>query len=205
MRARGLALVPRGPAWDGHVGGCLTDAVLQAHRDYDLQVEPRVARFCRGHPDAATVSGFLAVCGPRPEAVARWCELVDYRSPARATRALDLADLLRSQDVETGHDAREWLEDPPSVAALRRVDGVGPKTAAYIGGLFGVPGAVAVDVRLQRALKAAEVTWAGWEDASQVIVTAADILRVDPWILDGALWNHADTLGRRRPTAGCGD
>lgn len=199
VRDRGLGLEARSVAWSGHVGACLTDAVLQAHRNYDLHVEPRVARFRSEHPDAATVSGFLTVCGPRPEGPARWCELVAYKSLPRGTRVLDLADLLMSQGVETAEDARRWLDDPSSVAALRRIHGVGPKTAAYVCGLFGVPGAVAVDVRLERALEAAEITWAGWNDARHVIAQAAVVLEIDPWILDGALWKHANELGSVSP------
>ncbi len=201
VRSHDLALMPRGPAWDGHVGGCLSDAVLQAHRNYEQSVEPRVQRFCHEHPGASTVGGFLDLCGPRPEAATRWCELIGYRSLSRGTRVIDLAELLSSHGVETADEARSWLANPSSPAALLRIHGVGPKTAAYLGGLFGVAQAVAVDVRLQMVLRAAGVTWTGWNDARQIIVGTADILGVDPWILDGALWTHAASFAARSDTS----
>lgn len=179
----------RGSGWGGHLGGIVCDAALQANRNYTSTVEPRIAWFVSEHPECATVSGFLGTL-PEADPAVTLAPMLDWNGRVRPQRAVDLALQLQAMEVEHATDLLALASKGrgTTLAQLKQVRGVGPKTSNYVLGLVGDPAAVAVDVRLRDVVRSAGVEVANDAEISELITLAARMLNVTPWTLDGAIW-----------------
>lgn len=86
-------------------------------------------------------------------------------------------------------DLRDWLTRSDSVAKLRGINGVGPKTIDYFKILAGLP-AVEVDRRLAKFLNMAGIDYGNYDDAQDVIDRASDLLGYDRAHLDQSIWQY---------------
>lgn len=193
----------RGSGWGGHMGGIVCDAALQANRNYKSTVEPRIASFVSAHPECGTVSGFLSsVEGSDPAGTL--APMLDWKGRVRPQRAVDLAVQLKAMKVERATDllALATKDRGITLAQLKQVRGIGPKTSNYVLGLVGDPAAVAVDVRLRAVVDGAGIRVASDAEISDLITSAAVLLKVTPWSLDGAIWKASK--GNRAAARPCG-
>ena len=176
----------------GHVGAVLAEAALQAGLNYESVVVPRVKRFVKEYPAAASVSGLAALLGSGDIAV-----VLGINNARKCRTFSDLAHLLTAEGVETADQLRTWIERSDSRSKLLRVPGVGVKTAAYIRLLLGLP-AIAIDVHLRRAASEVGVVCSD-EELERLYTLAAVHAGVALAELDGSLWQQgADQSKKRR-------
>jgi len=167
-----------------HMGGLLTDAVLQAGINYRRVVEPRVNRLMREHPSAQRTSGFVALLRDRgPEAVLSW------KAGRKPQTLLTLAQLLLDEQVETTEDLQRWLRQPVNSRKLQRIKGIGLKTVDYLRILAGIP-AMAIDLHLQRFLADAGTPTTTYDEARKLLESVADVLGADRGLLDYSIWKY---------------
>jgi hypothetical protein len=169
-------------------GATIANAILQANRDYKLAVKPRVNRILRTYPDAQTTNSLLELL----EYITIG-EFLDYQSAIRAQGFKEVADLLLEEGVETTSDLRHWLTYPESVAKLRAINGIGPKTVDYLKILAGIP-AIAIDRRLLKFLSMAGVNSLNYGNAQDIIGLACDILGYDRAHFDHSIWQYMEPL-----------
>jgi hypothetical protein len=170
-----------------HIGATIADAILQANRNYKLIVKPRVNRILRIYSDTQTTSSLVELLGHITIG-----EFMDYQSKIRAQRFKEVLDLLLREAVETTSDLRHWLTYPESVAKLRAINGVGPKTVDYLKILAGIP-AVAIDRRLLKFLSMAGINSYSYVDAQDIIILTSDIMGYDRAHFDHSIWQYVET------------
>ena len=177
-----------------HMGATITDAMLQAGVRYETVVRPRVQRVRQQYPQARTTSGFLRILHEvGPNTVLQW---TDAEKPARV---LGVAVFLHEQGIETEAELAQWLAEPSNIVRLKKLRGIGDKTADYIKILVGMQ-TNAVDRHLLGFLREANITVAGYNEAQQVIDQAADLRGVDRARFDHSIWKYMST----RKTKPCG-
>lgn len=172
-----------------HMGATLTDTVLQAGLNYRTVVLPRVRYLLNAHPEACTTTSFWNVlCDVGPYKLLRWSH------PEKMDRLMRVVDLLRANAVETESELSEWLASIGPTEQLLAVRGIGPKTVDYLKILVGMP-TVAVDRHVKALFKLLGLEYRDYEDFRLVVCLAADMLSVQPQVLDGIIWQHVSTIG----------
>ncbi|MFB7277245.1 hypothetical protein ACFCZV_09065 [Streptomyces hydrogenans] len=164
------------------MGAVICDASFQARRKYASTILPRLLQLQAAWPDAVTVRGFQARLATDDLAVA-----MNFNSPGRVATAHALTHLLAARGVDTRDDLRAWLDHQDNRAALRAVQGVGPKTVDYIGNLVG-RSQVAVDVHLYRFAEDAGLPKLSYEQLRAVYEEVAEALGHDDAALEHAVW-----------------
>ena len=167
-----------------HMGAIITDAVLQSGLNFETVVKPRVQKILNNHPEAATTSGFLKTIEKTGLNA-----LLDWRDPEKPRRVIEVTKLFAREGVETPEQLKVWLGKGENVAKLDAVKGVGSKTLDYFRFLSGIP-TVAVDRHLLNFLKKASVSVSGYDEAKNVINSAADILGRNRCCLDQSIWTY---------------
>lgn len=165
-----------------HMGAVLTEAVLQAGIKYDTVVAPRVQDVLARYPEARTTSGFARVLmlegAPR---------LLNWKLDRKMRTLADVTLFLLGEQVETVEELRAWVSAPANVARLKRIKGIGPKSADYFKILCGISTS-AIDVHLYRFLAQAGVAVKGYDEAQAVIRETAVLLGVEERVLDYSIW-----------------
>lgn len=170
------------------IGAIVVDACLQRRQNYKKVVKPRVLALISDWPDAATTSGMRRRLntGALPR-------VINWHSPNRLVQISEVTGVLEHHGIETVQDLREALADsstrPLLRATLRAVRNVGPKTLDYFDILCGLPGGVAIDVRIRRVAKAAGISNMTYEHISAVIRSAAQLRGWRAGDLDATLWS----------------
>jgi hypothetical protein len=190
MDALGLnASSKRTRGWES-IGAIVVDAALQRRQNYVATVRPRVAAILEKWPDAATTAGFRKKLN-----TGELSEVISWSAPARLTQIENITGVLEHEDIsiETVQELRHNLRDPAKRTSLRKallaVRHVGPKTLDYFDILCGIPTGVAIDVRIRRRAKAADIDDLSYDHLSAVIHRVAQHRGWRPGDLDAALWD----------------
>ena len=176
----------------GHMGAIISDGVLQAGLNYENVVAPKVRDLIDRCPEAETTTGFLDAMISN-----RLLDLLNWAHPEKPRRIMAVTSLLHGLRVDTEGTFRDWLATPGSGAHLMQVRGVGPKTVDYFKMLVGLP-SIPVDRHVRAFVSSAGVDRKRYEDVQQVIVLAADLLRVERNAFDRAIWSRAAAMSRSR-------
>ncbi|MFE9455156.1 hypothetical protein [Streptomyces sp. NPDC006739] len=172
------------PGGWSHMGAVICDASFQARRNYAATIRPRIIRLQTAWPDADTVRGFRVRLATEDLAA-----VMNFNAPRRVAIAHHIADLLAGCGVDTRDDLHTWLEAPDHRAALRTVNGVGPKTVDYLGNLVG-RSEVAVDTHLRAFAAQAGIVGGNYHHLRAVYEAAATVLGHDRSGLEHAVWRH---------------
>ncbi len=181
----------------GHIGATIADAVLQANRDYEKIVLPRVTTIRNKWCEATTTSALRELLN-----TISVCQFLDYRSKERADRFLRVLDLLIAEGIENEDELRCWLQTPDSRKKLRAIKGIGPKTADYFGILVGLADA-AVDRHLYAFLDEAGISYKNYGEAKEIINGCADILCIDRARFDHSIWRYRRKRSQRNEVRRC--
>jgi hypothetical protein len=165
-----------------HIGAVLADSILQAGLNYRTVVKPRVERIMAAYPDAATLSGTVALVR-RGKAG----EFLAWNHAQKIERFTRLVDVLESQSVEYVDDLQVWLRQPSSHVLLLQVTGIGLKTVDYLCALTGVD-AIAVDRHIRAYAKRAGVEIPDYHELKLVMSYAADLLGLQRREFDLRVW-----------------
>ncbi len=167
-----------------HMGGTITDTVLQAGLNYRTVVEPRVRRLIREHPEGKTTTGFqemIAFHGLR--------SLLNWNDPEKPRRVMEMTWLFSNEGLETEVMVRNWLQQPGNTSLLLDIKGVGAKTVDYLKMLVGMP-TLAVDRHVRVLVSAAGLNYSRYEDIQRVVGLAADNLGIRKDCFDSAIWTY---------------
>jgi hypothetical protein len=173
-----------------HMGATLTDTVLQAGLNYRSVVLPRVRYVLVAYPEAVTTTSFWKImCEVGAYTLLRWSH------PEKIDRLNGLVGLLRKNSIETESELAEWLSSTTANENLLSLRGIGPKTVDYLKILVGIP-TVAVDRHIKTLFRLLGLEFSEYDDLKSVLCHAAGILRVQPHVLDGIIWQHLSTKAR---------
>lgn len=170
-----------------HMGGTITDTILQAGLNYRTVVAPRVRRLIRKYPEGQTTTGFrelIAFHGLR--------SLLNWNDPEKPRRVMEMTWLFSNEGIETEAMVRDWLQQPGNVSLLLDLKGVGAKTVDYLKILVGLP-TLAVDRHMRFLVSAAGLSYSRYEDVQRVVGLAADHLGVRKDCFDWAIWSYLST------------
>jgi hypothetical protein len=165
-----------------HMGATIADAVLQANRNYNKIVAPRVSLIRTRYSKETTTT---AVRNLLYRITAT--EFLQYNNPQRARRFTDILELFYNEGVADERDLQNWLEQADSVAKFCKLQDVSPRTGDYLRLLVGLTTAVN-DRHLHGFAKMAGVTVHGQADAHDIIHRAAEILGQPQDALANSIW-----------------
>lgn len=178
-----------------HMGATIADAMLQAGVTWETVVSPRIQRLRQNHPDAKTTREFLELLehiGAR--------ELLEWDHPEKPNRVLGVTRFFVKEGVETEADLREWIENHTNITRLKRLRGIGNKTADYFKILAGISTS-AVDRHLIEFLNRAgiDIEIKNYSAAREIINKTADRMKIKKSVLDHSIWKYMSTGKRIRP------
>ena len=180
-----------------HIDATVADAVLQANMRYATHVKPRVNRILATYPEARTTTAVLALVEKLGATV-----FLSWRGEDRAERFLRVLGLFAAEGVETDAELQVWLASEATLAKLRTIKGIGPKTVDYVQILVGVSTS-AIDRHLLKFLELAGLSPGGYGEAQIVINEAADILSVDRAYFDHSIWQFMSRRASKTWLAEC--
>jgi hypothetical protein len=160
----------------------LADAALQAGIRYETVVRPRIDRILAAYPDRRTTSDarWLLVQMPAEE-------LLQWTHHVKLDRFVRLLDLCETQGIETVPQLAFWLEGAGAKTHLLDLNGIGPKTADYLGLLAGVP-AFPIDRHMLRFLEFAGVRTRSYAYAQSLLFEACHTLDWDVRATEHSIW-----------------
>jgi hypothetical protein len=174
-----------------HMGATLSDTVLQAGLNYRTVVLPRVRQILASYPHAETTTKFWKVLSAvGPDKVLQWSH------PEKISRLMSLTRLLCEKHLETEPELATWLWSANAASELRAIKGIGPKTVDYLKLLVGIP-IVAVDRHVRSLFQLAGLQMHRYDEIRSVLCMAADVLGLEPQVLDGVVWEYFSTRPRR--------
>lgn len=174
----------------GHMGGTLTDAILQPGLNYRTVVYPRVRNVISRFPEATSTTSFWNVLTAlTAEDILRWSH------PEKPRRLCELTRLLLENSVQTETDLRRWITTPSNADRLLRTRGIGPKTVDYLGLLVGVS-TVAIDRHVRKFIAMAGVRVDDYDELKRLVLESAEILNLDPGSLDHSIWRYLSGEGQ---------
>jgi|GEM_PF-1135586 len=180
----------------GHMGAVITDAILQAALNWESVVKPRIDKV-RSYSQACITSGFrdlLHTAGPR--AVLNW------EHPEKLARLAGVIDFFCACRIETEEELRQWLEQEENLIRLKRLRGVGDKTADYFKFLVGIPTS-AVDRHIRNFLLLAGIQTSSYDEAKEIVHCTADLMGISRSLLDHSIWKYMSSRGRKTRKPGC--
>jgi hypothetical protein len=183
----------------GHLGAVLADSVLQAGLNYRTVVRRRVERIQSQFPEAAVLSGIMAVVEREGAGY-----LLLWNHPTKVERFLSLASLLSGHGIETTDELAHWLRLRDSRDCLLELNGIGPKTCDYLCCLVGID-CVAIDRHVRAFAFEAGVRAGDYDSLKLAVSYAADLLGIDRRDFDSWIWRTiSDRAGMQddRPRGG---
>jgi endonuclease III-like uncharacterized protein len=175
-----------------HTGATITDAILQAGTTWETVVRPRVHGLIHKYSEARTTTGFLKLLenvGPR--------ELLKWNDPEKTNRILEVARFFAEEGIETEADLKTWLENETNIKRLKKLRGIGDKTADYFRLLCGIPTS-AVDRHLSKFLNRAGISPSNYSEAKEIINKAAEQMGIDKSVLDHSIWKYMSSRKGRK-------
>lgn len=168
-----------------HMGALVVDGILQAALTYETVVLPRVKNVLQQYPDVKTTSGFIEVC----EDVGIK-NIINWKGDKKANYILGLLDFLKSEEVETVPELRDWLADAENKARfIKDNKGIGAVTAEYFRILSGDE-SVKIDRHVRNFLADAGVPLISDDEAIKVLSEVALKLSTTPSVLDHSIWTY---------------
>ncbi|KAA3664693.1 MAG: hypothetical protein DWQ04_04390 [Chloroflexi bacterium] len=177
-------LIADSPAGYDHMGAIICDAGLQAGIKYETVVWPRVKHVLETFPEAKTTSAFQRVL-----MIVGATNLLTWRLDRKINTIVDLTQLFVSEGLETAVSLQTWLQESKNIERLKKIKGIGPKTADYFKILVGLPTS-AIDIHLRRFIEQAGVVVTRYEAAQDVIRETAVLLKTDERTLDYSIWKY---------------
>jgi endonuclease III-like uncharacterized protein len=167
-----------------HIGATIADAVLQANMKYETHVRPRITRIRAMFPDAKTISGLKKILSNITAS-----DFLDWRGLDRANRFQEIVDLFDSESIETEANLKDWLMKESNASKLLKLKGIGPKTIDYFKILTGIQ-TCAIDRKLLDFLKQAGLEIKSYDEAKEIINSAADNMGVKRAYFDHSIWEY---------------
>jgi hypothetical protein len=99
-----------------HIGATIADAILQANRDYEKIVRPRVRAILVDFSECRTTANLNKLL----ETVTV-NTFLDYNGTQRKQRFVDVLALFTREAIETTDDLKRWLSEERSLVKLRAV------------------------------------------------------------------------------------
>lgn len=183
-----------------HMGATVADAVLQANLRYKTHVEPRVERIRKNYPDAISTSAVLQLLESIPTT-----EFLFWRGKDRADRFDEVIRLFKSENIETENDLKRLFNADQSGILEQKllcIKGIGQKTVDYFKILIGISTS-AIDRHLLNFLEAAEIHNSNYNEAQEIINSAADYLKIDRAIFDHSIWQYMSNRPAASPLKLC--
>lgn len=173
-----------------HMGATITDAILQAGITYETVVRPRVQKLL-DYSEAKKTTGFLKLLeriGVK--------ELLEWSHPEKPNRILGVTRFFVEEGIETETDLKNWLKNEENISRLKKLRGIGNKTADYIKNLSGISTS-AVDRHIIDFLNKAgiEIGIDNYEEAKEIINKSAEQMGVNKSVLDHSIWKHESNRG----------
>lgn len=168
-----------------HLGAALADSILQAGLNYDTVVRARVERIVKLFPQAACMSGIVAII--RQGATS---DFLMWKHPTKIGRFIDLALLLQENGVTEAAELRHWLQKKSSRGKLLGISGVGPKTVDYLACLVGVD-CIPIDRHVRMFAQDAGVRVENYDSLKLAFSYAADLLEISRRNFDRWIWQTA--------------
>ncbi|MBE7446994.1 MAG: hypothetical protein HS132_17955 [Planctomycetia bacterium] len=167
-----------------HMGATITDAMLQAGTTYETVVRPRVQRIQEQYPEARTISEFIKII----DEVGIY-KILQWNDEEKPKRILGVVNFFKKENIETETDLKQWLQEINNIEKLKRLRGIGNKTADYFKILVGIQTS-AVDRHLDTFLSEAKIKVNGYIEEHQLINKAADQMGVNRAYLDHSIWKY---------------
>ena len=175
-----------------HMGATITDALLQAGIRWETAVKPRVEKLKKLYPEAKTSSGFLKLLESKGAN-----KLLQWSGPEKPKRILNVTRFFVAEGIETEADLKAWFESRiDAEERLKRLRGIGNKTADYFKMLCGIPTS-AVDRHLMEFLKKAGIDTESYSEAREVIHKCAEQMGLNETLLDHSIWRYMSERGRK--------
>ena len=115
--------------------------------------------------------------------------LLNWSLDRKINTLVDVLQFFVAEEIETVGALRRWLLEAGNVERLKRIKGIGNKTADYFKILTGIPTS-AIDRHLTKFMARAGVTVSGYEEAQGVIRQTAVLLNTDERTLDYSIWSY---------------
>lgn len=180
-----------------HLGATIADAILQANRNYEAYVRPRIRRVMSLFPAAADMSGLRRLLAERSTV-----DFLNWPGAERVRRFDDVLTFLFNEGIQAEDDLRRWLTKDENVVKLRTIRGIGPKTVDYLKILTGVQ-TCAIDRRLLDFLAQCGIEFSGYVEAQEIINKAADIMGVQRAYFDHSIWEYIGCKVSKRARKKC--
>ena len=176
-----------------HMGATITDAILQAGLKWESVVKPRIINLRDNHPTAKTTTGFLQLL--EREGIKK---VLSWKHDEKPARILKVIELFKHEKIETEKDLKSWLQHDANMLKLKKLRGIGDKTADYFKILAGIA-TNAVDRHLIRFLQKAKIDIRPDEyaRAHEIINVAAERMNIDKAKFDYSIWKYMSDKPRR--------
>ncbi len=176
-----------------HMGATITDAMLQAGTTWETVVKPRIKNLL-SYPEARTTTGFLSLL--EREGIKRLLRWDDDEKPHRI---LKVACFFETEKIETETDLKTWLKNDDNILKLKKLRGIGNKTADYFKILVGISTS-AIDRHLIEFLKQAgnNISINNYRELQKIINKAAEKMKIDKSTLDHSIWKYMSTKKNKR-------
>ena len=117
--------------------------------------------------------------------------MLQWKDEEKLTRIWFLTMLFASEKIETEDELRMWLNNPRNIEYLKKMRGIGNKTADYLKMLSGIS-TTAIDRHLIRFIRKAGVNIKSndYSKAHRLISQTAKRMRIKTAYFDYSIWFH---------------
>jgi hypothetical protein len=165
-----------------HIGATLSDMVLQAGLNYKYVVEPRIRRIIINYPEAKTTTKFYTCLQHVGVNL-----VLSWNHHEKPRRLLEVTKYFLDKNIETEDNLRDWLLIPTNCYQLMKINGIGPKSVDYLKNLVNLQ-SIAVDRHIRKFVNLAGMNIQDYSDIQTVVSSTANIMCIEPSILDHAIW-----------------
>lgn len=163
-----------------HLGATLTDVCFHAGVNYQHAVEPRVKKIL-AEATAATLSGLKKFFSENQAE-----EFFNWKGK-KPRNLLSLIEFLSEEGIDTELDLTGWMLRFGNEGKLLKQPGFGKKSVDYLKILLDIP-SISPDRHMFEFLLAAGIDTEDYEETKTVVCGAAEILQVNPSVLDHSIW-----------------
>ena len=171
-----------------HIGATITDLILQAGLNYRTVVYPRVYRILNDYNYYGTTSKFIELAD-----CLSLNTVINWNNTEKIKRIESILELLKTENVETEDDLRDWIIYNDNIIKLLNIPGIGNKTVDYLKKLLGLP-SVPIDRHLYKFLEIAGARIKNHRHANYLYCEASSILKMDQCELDYYIWNLMSSI-----------
>lgn len=171
---------------NNNMGATIIDGILQAGLNYKNVVKPRVDMFKDRFRNITTTSEFYNLINNHDLS-----EIINMKGQ-KIERITSLVKFLKNEEIETEDDFYMWLSNNENLILLSNIKGIKSKTIEYFKILTGHKNTVAIDVRLRKfiSLCCDNLIITNDQFAYEILMKAAQKLRVEPATLDFSIWSY---------------